>query len=223
MPSRIRRAALFVQREKRPYLDEKGIDSSIFFDDDGTPYMFGCVSRPGNVIWVAKMTPDLHEVRLETARRLIDARDGTWERVQARRRGPMVVKTYRGKYYLTYSCNDYQSKDYAVGVAVADNVMGPYERCEGNPILHRHAGYVGTGHHALLRVRGGRYYMVYHAHNSGAKIHPRQTLIAPLEFRCDRSAGGDVWRMEVSEKIIVPDGRQAALIGFLRPFGRRGI
>ncbi|MCI5717120.1 MAG: glycoside hydrolase family 43 protein [Alistipes sp.] len=194
----------FVQREQRPYLDEKGIDSSIFFDDDGTPYMFWVRFTAGNVIWVAEMTHDLHEVRLETARRLIDARDGTWERVQARvAEGPMVVK-HKGKYYLTYSCNDYQSKDYAVGVAVADNVMGPYVRCEGNPILHRHAGYVGTGHHALLRVRGGRYYIVYHAHNSGAKIHPRQTLIAPLEFRRDRSAGGDVWRMEVSEKIIVP-------------------
>ena len=193
----------FVQREKRPYLDEKGIDSSIFFDDDGTPYMFWVRFTAGNVIWVAEMTPDLREIKLETARRLIDAEDGTWERVQARvAEGPMVVK-YKGRYYLTYSCNDYRSKEYAVGVAVADNVMGPYRRCEGNPILHRHCGYVGTGHHALLQA-GSRYLIVYHAHNSGGKIHPRQTLIAPLKFRRDRSAGRNAYRMEVSERIIVP-------------------
>ena len=125
----------FVQREQRPYLDEKGIDSSIFFDDDGTPYMFWVRFTAGNVIWVAEMTPDLHEVRLETARRLIDARDGTWERVQARvAEGPMVVK-HKGKYYLTYSCNDYQSKDYAVGVAVADNPAGPFEDYLGKPLI----------------------------------------------------------------------------------------
>lgn len=194
----------FVQREKRPYLDEKGIDSSIFFDDDGTPYMFWVRFTAGNVIWVAEMTPDLHEVKLETARRLIDAEEGTWERVQARvAEGPLVIK-HGGKYYLTYSCNDYRSKDYAVGVAVADNVMGPYERCEGNPILHRHCGYVGTGHHAVLRTSRGRLYIVYHAHNSGERIHPRQTLIAPLKFRRDRKGGKGVCRLEVSEKIIVP-------------------
>ena len=116
--------------------------------------------------------------------------------------GIITVK-YKDRYYLTYSCNDYRSKEYAVGVAVADNVMGPYRRCEGNPILHRHCGYVGTGHHALLRA-GGRYLIVYHAHNSGGKIHPRQTLIAPLKFRRDRSAGRNAYRMEVSERIIVP-------------------
>lgn len=33
----------FVQSEKRPYLDEKGIDSSIFVDDDGKAYMLSLI------------------------------------------------------------------------------------------------------------------------------------------------------------------------------------
>lgn len=194
----------FVQREKRPYLpNEKGIDSSFFIDDDGTPYIFWVRFTHGNVIWVAEMSRDLSEVKLETARRLIDVEEGTWEHRQARvAEGPAVVK-HKGKYYLTYSCNDYQSQDYAVGVAVAESVMGPYERHPENPILHRHAGYVGTGHHTLTPTPRGLY-MVYHAHFSGEKIHPRQTLIAPIRFVRDRDWGKGRYTLQISEELIVP-------------------
>ena len=194
----------FVQSQKRPYLpDEKGIDSSFFFDDDGTPYIFWVRFTYGNVIWVAEMSRDFREVKLETARRLIDVEEGTWEHRQARvAEGPAVMK-HKGKYYLTYSCNDYQSQDYAVGVAVADNIMGPYKRHPENPILHRHAGYVGTGHHTLTPTPRGLY-MVYHAHYSGAKIHPRQTLIVPIRFVRDKKWGKGLYNIEVSEDLIIP-------------------
>ncbi len=194
----------FVQRDKRPYLpDEKGIDSSFFIDVDGTPYIFWVRFTHGNVIWVAEMSRDLHEVKLETARRLIDVEVGTWEHRMGRvAEGPAVIK-HRGKYYLTFSCNDYQSKDYAVGFAVADNPMGPYVRYAGNPILHRHQGYVGTGHHTLLPTRRGLY-MVYHAHYNGEKIHPRQTLISPVKFVRERNYGKREYRLEVDDKVIIP-------------------
>ena len=194
----------FVQREKRPYLpEEKGIDSSFFIDDDGTPYIFWVRFTHGNVIWVAEMSRDLHEVKLETARRLIDVEESTWEHRMGRvAEGPAVIK-YRGKYYLTFSCNDYQSKDYAVGFAVADNPMGPYVRYAGNPILHRHQGYVGTGHHTLLPTRR-ELYMVYHAHYNGEKIHPRQTLISPVKFVRERNDGKRAYRLEVDDKVIIP-------------------
>jgi beta-xylosidase len=194
----------FVQSEKRPYLpEEKGIDSSFFIDDDGTPYIFWVRFTHGNVIWVAEMSRDLSEVKLETARRLIDVEEGTWEYRMGRvAEGPAVIK-HKGMYYLTYSCNDYQSQDYAVGVATADNVLGPYERHPDNPILHRHAGYVGTGHHTILPTHKGLY-MVYHAHYNGEKIHPRQTLIAPIKFVRDRKAGKPAYCIEVSEDTIIP-------------------
>ncbi|MBQ5899202.1 MAG: family 43 glycosylhydrolase, partial [Alistipes sp.] len=194
----------FVQRQKRPYLpDEKGIDSSFFIDDDGTPYIFWVRFTHGNVIWVAEMSRDLHEVKLDTARRLIDVEESTWEHRMGRvAEGPAVIK-YSGKYYLTFSCNDYQSKDYAVGFAVADNPMGPYVRYAANPILHRHQGYVGTGHHTLLPTRKGLY-MVYHAHYNGEKIHPRQTLISPVKFVRERNDGKRAYRLEVDDKVIIP-------------------
>ena len=195
----------FVQKVQRPYLpDEQGIDASIFVDDDGKAYMFWVrFMRGGNIIWVAEMTPDLMTVKIETARELIDAREGTWERKMGRiAEGPLTFK-YKGKYYLTFSCNDFRSQDYAVGFAVADSPMGPYERYEKNPVLHRHCGYMGTGHHAVLRV-GKKFYMVYHAHKNFEQVTPRQTLIAPMKMRRDRDGGKGAWRIEVSEKIIVP-------------------
>ena len=191
----------FVQKEQRPYLpDEEGIDASLFFDDDGKAYIFWVrFMHGGNIIWVAEMTPDLMTVKIETARELIDVQEGTWEKKMGRiAEGPFTFK-YKGKYYLTFSCNDYRSQEYAVGFAVADNPMGPYKRYDKNPVLHRHCGYAGTGHHAILRV-GRKYYMVYHAHNSHEKIAPRQTLIAPMKMRREKG----VYRLEVSENIIIP-------------------
>jgi hypothetical protein len=40
----------------------------------------------------------------------------------------------------------------------------------------------------------------YHAHNSHNKVAPRQTLIAPMKMK----RYDDGYRMEVSEKIIIP-------------------
>ena len=189
----------FVQREKRPYMEEKGIDSSIFWDK-GKPYIFWVRFQPYG-IWVAELSSDMSTVKIESAKLVLKPEPNTWEHVQAYvSEGPCVI-LHEGKYYLTYSCNDYQSQDYAVGFAVSDYVMGPYVRYEGNPILHRHLGYVGTGHHSLFK-RGNGYYMVYHAHHDRQKIHPRQTLISPLVLKRDKKANQYV--MSVSDKLIIP-------------------
>ena len=194
----------FIQKEQRPYLPEEGgIDSSIFFDDDGKAYMFWVRFTGGNIIWAAEMTPDLKQVKMETAREIINPLDSTWETKMWRiAEGPMTIK-YKGKYYLTYSCNDFRSQDYAVGVAVADNPLGPYKRYDKNPVLHRHCGYAGTGHHAIFRS-GKKLFMVYHAHKSHSIVTPRQTLIAPIKLKRDKEGGKGAYRLEVSEKIIVP-------------------
>lgn len=195
----------FVQKDKRPYLsDEEGIDASIFIDDNGKAYIFWVrFMKGGNIIWAAEMTPDLHNIKIETAQELIDAKEHTWEKRQGRiAEGPLTFK-HKGKYYLTFSCNDFRSREYAVGYAVSDNPLGPYKRYENNPILHRHCGYFGTGHHAIFRS-GKHLYMVYHAHKSHTTVTPRQTLIAPIKMRRDRKATDKSYKMEVSDKIIIP-------------------
>lgn len=193
----------FVQSEKRPYLpDEKGIDSHIFFDG-GKAYMFWVRFEGPYGIWMAELTPDLHTLKMETARLILEPMADSWEHVQAHvSEGPAITK-HKGRYYMTYSCNDYQSLDYAVGIAVADNIEGPYERHPENPILHRHAGYVGTGHHTLTPTPRGLY-MVYHAHYNHQRIHPRQTLITPVKFVRDKDWGRGRYTLSVSDDLIIP-------------------
>jgi len=194
----------FVQDSIKSYLDEKGIDSDIFMDDDGTPYMFWVRFTGGNVIYGAEMTKDLKHIKMETVKRLIDATDQTWERTTAEpmarvAEGPMVLK-HHGLYYLTYSCNHFMSQDYAVGYAVAKSPLGPWTRYEGNPILHKHGGYMGTGHHAIFKTTSGKMYIVYHAHFSDTVVSPRRTLISPISF----IKKGDQEVLKVSDKVIVP-------------------
>jgi len=181
----------FVQPEKKPLLDEPGIDSHIFIDDDGTPHLYWVRFQHGNIIWTARMSRDLRTVDMSTARRCITPQPGTWERTPTEPRanvaeGPFVIKR-AGKYYLTYSCNHYKSPDYAVGWAVSDTPEGPWTRGKPNPILLRHDGYTGTGHHAFLQTASGKLYIVYHAHNTAGTISPRRTLIS--ECRWDKPPG----------------------------------
>lgn len=189
----------FVQQDKAPYIAyENGIDSSIFIDDDGLAYI--CWDRqvePGG-IWVAKMTPDLKSIDMESATWALDVSYNTWENLDGWIcEGAQILK-YNGLYYMIYSCNSYTSPDYAVGYAVASSPMGPYVKYVGNPILYKHAGYLGTGHASILNSSIGDY-IVYHAHNEN--IHPRITLISPIEY-VKLEAGG--WEIQVSDEVIQP-------------------
>ena len=72
-----------------------------------------------------------------------------------------------GTYYLFFSANDYASAFYAVGYATSDNLTGPYEDAEENPILKSESGPdvlgFGPGHQTIIEDRDGDLWMVYHA------------------------------------------------------------
>jgi beta-xylosidase len=178
----------FVQETKAPIVEEKGIDTSLFIDDDGTPYLYYVRFTGGNVIWVAEMTPDLMHIKPETLTQCVSATE-PWERIQATvAEGPSVVK-HGGKYYLIYSANHYESKDYAVGYATADSPLGPWKKYSGNPILRRDkpaaSGLVGTGHGAPFLDKKGKYRYVYHAHATANSVNPRSSYINDFTFGAD--------------------------------------
>ena len=101
----------FRQESKQPIWEEKSIDTSLFIDDDGTPYLYFVRFTDGNVIWVAQMTDDLMKIKKETLSECIKAEE-PWELLQAKvAEGPSVLKK-KGMYYLIYSANHYQNKGY---------------------------------------------------------------------------------------------------------------
>ncbi len=167
-------AGPFRQEVKQPIWEEKSIDTSLFIDDDGTPYLYFVRFTDGNVIWVAQMTDDLMKIKTETLSQCIKAEE-PWELLQAKvAEGPSVLKK-KGKYYLIYSANHYQNQGYGVGYATSDSPMGPWTKSPANPLLQgdADAGLVGTGHGAPFRCKDGSWKYVFHAHWNKEKIHPR--------------------------------------------------
>ena len=95
--------------------------------------------------------------------------------------GPFIVE-HNGKYYLTFSVNNYKNGSYAVAQAVADNVLGPYTKlteADGGVLLSSEKQgsktNSGTGHHSFLNV-GDQMYIIYHRHDdpvtAGAPRNP---------------------------------------------------
>lgn len=162
--------------------EERCIDSSVFFDRDGTPWLFFVRFDDGNCIWQCRLADDLVTPLPATLRKCFGV-TAPWENIWPRvTEGPNVLY-HRGRYYLTYSANSYESQDYAVGYATARSIEGPWKKYKGNPILRRRDGLVGTGHHSLFRDREGQLRIVFHAHNSTARIHPRLAYIGTARFR----------------------------------------
>lgn len=151
------------------------IDGHIFIDDDGTPYLYYVEDNHENIIdgkhishiYVQEMTEDLLNVQGEP--HFLLEPDQAWENPDGDfqwNEGPFIVKN-DGLYYLMYSANFYASSDYAIGYAVADNPLGPFEKSEANPILSKDLenGISGPGHNSVtVGLDDETLYAVYHIH-----------------------------------------------------------
>lgn len=151
------------------------IDGHIFIDDDETPYLYYVKDNFENIIegkhishiYVQQMSDDL--LSLVGEANLILEPDQDWENPTGDyqwNEGPFIVKN-ENRYYLMYSANFFASSDYAVGYAVANNPMGPFEKSEINPILSSDLtnGISGPGHNSVTRGLDNKtLYAVYHIH-----------------------------------------------------------
>ena len=163
--------------------DEKCIDSHVYIDEDSTAYIFFVRFTDGNCIWQAQLSDDFITPVAGTLRKCFAASQ-SWELKMGRvNEGPNVLRNGR-RYYLTYSGNDYQSQDYAVGFATTTNIAkGTWSKFGSNPILHRWDDLVGTGHHSFFYDKEGLLRIVFHAHDSEESIHPRRMYIGTAQFR----------------------------------------
>jgi len=190
----------FKQDTYKPMIEnEKCIDNSLFIDDDGKPYLLFDRFNDGLNIWVAELEDNLIDIKAETMKPCIHVSQ-TWEEVWPRvNEGAFVIK-HNGTYYLTYSANSYESQFYGIGVATAINIDGPWVKYNGNPIYQKPGDLVGIGHSAIFTDKEGNLRIVFHAHNSKTKIHPRHMYISNVKFQ--NVNGNDV--MVIDENFITP-------------------
>lgn len=190
----------FRQTVKKPMIeDEKCIDNSLFVDDDGKAYLFFDRFNDGLNIWVAELEEDLMTIKEQTMRPCIHVSQA-WEEVWPRvNEGSFVIK-HKGRYYMTYSANSYESQFYGIGCAVADDIMGRWEKYDDNPLLQKPEGLVGVGHSAMFTDKEGNMRIVYHAHKDLQNIHPRAMYIGKVDFV--QVDGKD--KMRISKDYIVP-------------------
>jgi beta-xylosidase len=164
------------------------IDPYIFIDDDEKVYIYFARLSGGNKIYVAEMNEDLSAIRQETVQLCLGATDG-WEDTQKINwtvvEGPTVLKN-NDAYYLFYSANHFENRDYAVGYAVSESPMGPWVKFRGNPIISRELlGFNGTGHGDFFRDKDRQWRYVFHMHFDNSRVHPRLTAILTGAFSDD--------------------------------------
>jgi arabinan endo-1,5-alpha-L-arabinosidase len=93
------------------------------------------------------------------------------------------VRRHGGRYYCFYSGSNWQTPNYGVDYAVADNVTGPYtgEGTEARVLKGVPGKVRGPGHHSIVKGPDGvTDYFVYHAWDEAMKV--RQLCIDRLDW-----------------------------------------
>lgn len=171
------------------WLDAPGIDPSLFWDDDGRCYYIGHGNLDEKQDWPNQQGAWMQELDLK-AGKLVGPRKqlthghsatATWTE------GPHLYKV-DGKYVLIVSEGG-TGHYHAVSQFYSDNLWGPYQASEINPILsHRHLGNDSpikcTGHADFVQTQNGEWWMVALAVRNfdGESYLARETFLVPMDF-----------------------------------------
>ncbi|NLI24609.1 MAG: glycoside hydrolase family 43 protein [Bacteroidales bacterium] len=164
------------------WIDQSGIDPSLFFDDDGKVYYTGNTPWDGSEQGIYQF-----EIDPSTGKKLSPVRliwKGTGGRYPE---GPHLYKI-NGWYYLMIAEGGTEY-GHMETIARSKSPWGPFEPCPRNPILtHRNANgqsipIQGTGHADLIQAHDGSWWIVFLAFRpvQGNWHHlGRETFLAPV-------------------------------------------
>lgn len=188
--------------DPHPFIDPKTGEKYLYFTSNSLRVMI--VVRMEN--W---LTPDFSSAKIVMAQDYYTVED--WEQGKNKgvsyesgviNEGPHVLyhedTNGRGLYYLTYSMNDYGTSSYQVGIAVAENILGPYRKLrleEGALLLCSSSTesntISGAGHHCFLTV-GDQDFIIYHRHKDyTAGGGPRYTAIDEYKWITVKDINGN--------------------------------
>jgi len=160
------------------WIDQKGIDPSLFWDDDGSAYLVTTGGVHGEII--------LSKIDLETGK-LLSEPVPVWLGSGGRNpEGPHIYKK-DGWYYLLIAEGGVNIAHSAT-IARSRNIFGPYVGCPSNPILTHNCNLAqsnpiqGVGHGDLVEAPDGSWWMLFLGHRpTWGRHYPlgRETFLAP--------------------------------------------
>lgn len=168
--------------------DAPGIDSSLFFDEDGKAYVTANRVPPKGQDYPKHMEIWMQELDLET-KQLIGPKyslwDGALKQIHAQE-SPHLYKI-NGYYYLIIAEGG-TGFTHSVTIARSKELTGPYENCKMNPILtHRHLGQhapiFNVGHADIVETQNGEWWMVCLASRPYGGMYRnlgRETFLVPF-------------------------------------------
>ncbi len=176
----------FIDRSSKPLKCQKSlggsIDPSVFVASDGTPYLVWKSGGPGSsAIWSQQLEPTGKSFATGSSATLLLTPDQPWESgtVEA----PDLVAN-GGHDYLFFSGNDWNSRNYAVGVASCTGPLGPCTESSTKPILASGDGVDGPGGESVFTDATGNFFIAFHAWVPGSVGFPnsRDLYIRHLNF-----------------------------------------
>lgn len=159
-----------------PFTDAKGV-RWLSWKEDGNSK-----KRP-TPLYLQRLSPD--GTKLVGEMKEILRNDAPWEGAVVE--GGFFVR-HGEYYYLFYAggacCG--RNCDYAVGVARAKNMEGPWEKAPTNPIMKGNDTWRCPGHGSIVQDKTGRYWFLYHSYaQKGFVATGRQMLLDEVIFGAD--------------------------------------
>ncbi len=176
------------------------IDPCFARDEHGAPFLIwkedGNSRQRPTPIWAQPLTEDLLHLQGEKTQLIIN--DQPWEEGVVE--GPYILR-HQGRFYMFYAGNACCGREckYAEGVARADRLLGPWEKCPANPIIGPNDNWRCPGHGTAVRTqphagRPGQEYLLYHAYPVGGTIYVgREAILDEITWSAPESDGKPGW------------------------------
>lgn len=167
------------------YVKQRGIDPSLFWDEDGTVYFTSTSRNALGAECIGQCTIDIATGEMLTPTREIWA--GTGGKYPE---GPHLY--HIGEYYYLMIAEGGTEYGHHETIARSESPWGPFKACPHNPILS-HVNceisskyeFHGVGHADLVKDPKGQWWMVFHAiRPSQFMLHHigRETMLAPVTW-----------------------------------------
>lgn len=159
------------------FLDEDGIDPSIFTDDDGKRYML--LNRGARIF----------EISPDGKQQLSEARLLYYGHQKRAPEGSHLLK--KDGYYYLFQAEGGTGPGHRISVSRSKTLFGNYEPCPYNPIMRQtdeKAGIQRCGHGKPVQTQNGEWYMVYlcgRQIDGKYSMLGRETAMDPITWNSD--------------------------------------